>query len=340
MFGWGRRNGRESLGRSSPMGSARLGAWYRDPHGAADERWWDGKRWTDKVRCTSGAAGSGAAETSVVQPSQAIVEQVARGVERQEQGAADATMASPGGAGEGAGGVVAQVTVHHDADSNQPLPSYRSIDRDAAGEDAAAADDEAVASAYEDEAVASAYDDEPPAEQTPTVGEFSAPAGTNGTENGAANHEVPTRVCPHCATLSHTSGDFCPHCGGRFSGGARARGSRLSKRVKVVGASVLLLLVLGGAGVAVAIKLHDDSVAAAQQHRSAAAAAAAAQARKQQQLQRQQQQQQQQQAQQAEVTVRQTAENELQQAITKDAANKANQGLLTNGTATSTTCTP
>ncbi len=28
---------------------------------------------------------------------------------------------------------------------------------------------------------------------------------------------VPVRVCRHCSTQSQTSGEFCPHCGGRFS---------------------------------------------------------------------------------------------------------------------------
>jgi hypothetical protein len=31
-------------------GSVSRGAWYRDPFGTADERWWDGGKWTDVVR--------------------------------------------------------------------------------------------------------------------------------------------------------------------------------------------------------------------------------------------------------------------------------------------------
>jgi hypothetical protein len=96
---------------------------------------------------------------------------------------------------------------------------------------------------------------------------------------------------------------------------------------------VCALLVLGGAGVAVAIKIHHDNQVAAQHRRAlaaararAAAAQAAAAARQAQRA--------------AQVTQRQTLENQLQDAITNDATSKAGQGLLTNGPAQSTTCTP
>jgi hypothetical protein len=63
----------------------------------------------------------------------------------------------------------------------------------------------------------------------------------------------PTRVCPHCATVSHTAGDYCPQCGKSL-----IKKSRLSKRVRVgLGVGVLVLL-LGGAGAAVAIKHRED----------------------------------------------------------------------------------
>jgi Protein of unknown function (DUF2510) len=35
------------------------GAWYNDPFGASDERWWDGKKWTDVVREPPGKRLSG-----------------------------------------------------------------------------------------------------------------------------------------------------------------------------------------------------------------------------------------------------------------------------------------
>jgi hypothetical protein len=114
----------------------------------------------------------------------------------------------------------------------------------------------------------------------------------------------------------------------------------MSTRVKVVAACVAALLVLGGAGIAVAIKAHHDSQVAAQ-HRDAVAAArtrARAAADAQAAAQAQQAAQQAQQA--AEVSSRQSLETQLQNAITKDATDKADQGLLTNGPAQSTTCTP
>src|SRR5437588_7767770 len=36
--------------RAERDGSARRGAWYADPYEIADQRWWDGGKWTDAVR--------------------------------------------------------------------------------------------------------------------------------------------------------------------------------------------------------------------------------------------------------------------------------------------------
>lgn len=156
------------------------------------------------------------------------------------------------------------------------------------------------------------------------------------TEPRTHQTETPTRACPHCSALSQTSGDFCPHCAGRFG----TSGGRMSGRVKIMIAVVCALFVLGGTGVAVAIKIHHDNRVAAQHRReraaarartvaaharTAAARTAAANRQAQQQL---------------EVTERQALETQLQNSITKDATQKANQGLLFNGPAQSTTCTP
>jgi type II secretory pathway pseudopilin PulG len=106
----------------------------------------------------------------------------------------------------------------------------------------------------------------------------------------------------------------------------------MSTRVKVIAGCLVPLLVLGGAGVAVAIKLHHDSQVTAQHSRAAAAAK-----QREQQLQQQQQVQQTQRA--TKISARQDAETQLQTAITKDATDKANQGVLTSGPAQSTSCT-
>jgi type II secretory pathway pseudopilin PulG len=138
------------------------------------------------------------------------------------------------------------------------------------------------------------------------------------------------RVCPRCAAVAQVAGDYCPHCGQPYM--AAVANSGISRRVKVALVGLLALLVLGGAGAAIAIKLHHDSQVAAQHRRAVAAAqarqAAAAQA------------QQQQQAQQAaETTQRQTMETSLQNAITKDAQQSVDNGVLT-GPILSTSCTP
>ncbi len=156
-------------------------------------------------------------------------------------------------------------------------------------------------------------------------------------EEGIAAPDVPTRLCPHCAALSQTSGDFCPHCGSRFIAAGRAG---VSTRVKVAALCVLAVFVLGGAGVGVAIKVHHDNQVAAQ-HRQAAAAARAHQLAVQRAQAARRAQQAAQQAQRAaEISQRQSLEGQLQTAITNDATQKAYAGVLFNGPALSTTCTP
>ncbi len=65
--------------------------------------------------------------------------------------------------------------------------------------------------------------------------------------------DVPTRVCPHCATISHTAGEYCPHCGKSYT-----KKARLSKRARIALIAGLVVLLLGGAGAAFAIKHHQD----------------------------------------------------------------------------------
>ena len=114
----------------------------------------------------------------------------------------------------------------------------------------------------------------------------------------------------------------------------------MSTGVKVAVACVVALLVLGGAGVAVAIKVHHDNQVTAQHRRAAAAARVRAAAAAQAQAAQQAQQAARQAQQAAEVTARQGVETQLQTNITNDATQKFNQGLLTNGPITTTSCTP
>jgi nucleoid-associated protein YgaU len=102
---------------------------------------------------------------------------------------------------------------------------------------------------------------------------------------------------------------------------------------------VVSLLVLGGAGAAIAIKIHHDNQVTAQRRSAAAAHARAAAAALAQQQAAQQAQQQKQARHAAQTVVRQAEETSLQQSITKDAQQQVSGGLLT-GPILSTSCTP
>ena len=87
-------------------------------------------------------------------------------------------------------------------------------------------------------------------------------------DSGQKDTEMaPERLCPHCATISQTAGEFCPHCGKAF-----AKHQRLSKRARVAIVAVLVFVLLGGAGAGIVLKVrHDERVEA--QHKAAVAAA-------------------------------------------------------------------
>jgi hypothetical protein len=77
----------------------------------------------------------------------------------------------------------------------------------------------------------------------------------SGRSEDPANNgpDVPTRVCPHCATVSRTAGDYCPQCGKPYT-----KKARLSKGSRMALIAGLVILLLGGAGAAIAIKNHQD----------------------------------------------------------------------------------
>jgi Flp pilus assembly protein TadG len=81
-----------------------------------------------------------------------------------------------------------------------------------------------------------------------------------------AEPEPLTRVCRKCSTQSQTSGEFCPHCGARYSKPQRSR----KRRTLIFG--VPLLVVLVAAAVAATIVIHHNNQVAA--HKRAVAAAA------------------------------------------------------------------
>jgi hypothetical protein len=81
----------------------------------------------------------------------------------------------------------------------------------------------------------------------------------------------PTKVCPKCSIQEATGGAFCPHCGAPYEGRRRKRPSR-----RVLAAGLVLVVVAGGAGAAVAKHSHDQKVhrqeVAAERARQVAAA--------------------------------------------------------------------
>ncbi len=143
------------------------------------------------------------------------------------------------------------------------------------------------------------------------------------------SRDVPARVCPHCSALSQTDGAYCPHCGESYVGRPQPRTSR---RVRLAIGGLVALVILGGAGAAVAIKLHHDEVVKNRHRREAAAAAAVKAAAERTAREKQT-------AERAEIAEREGLEKRLEEAITKEASEKVTEGTLT-GPIKSTTCTP
>ncbi|MBJ2119418.1 DUF2510 domain-containing protein [Arthrobacter sp. MSA 4-2] len=78
----------------------------------------------------------------------------------------------------------------------------------------------------------------------------------------------PVKVCRKCSVQSETSGDFCPNCGTSFL--VRTRRLRLSKRMVIILAAILVVL---AAGSAVALSVQHANQVAAEEERAAAVAA-------------------------------------------------------------------
>ncbi len=139
-----------------------------------------------------------------------------------------------------------------------------------------------------------------------------------------AEPDAPVRVCRKCSTQAQASGDFCPHCGARYSK------KRRSRKARFLIFGLPLLLLLAGGGIAAGLIIHHNNQVAAKKRAAAQAAArkaAAARAAKaaQQRLKRQQ----------AKVTQalanaqRTILVSGLQNAVKKDAEKDVADGLLT-----------
>jgi hypothetical protein len=78
---------------------------------------------------------------------------------------------------------------------------------------------------------------------------------------------APVKVCPHCSVQATTTGAFCPNCGKPY-----AKRQRISKRARLIVLGFVAILLLAGAGTAVAMKVHHDNQVTAARHRREAAA--------------------------------------------------------------------
>jgi hypothetical protein len=114
----------------------------------------------------------------------------------------------------------------------------------------------------------------------------------------------------------------------------------MSRRTKLVIVALLVLLVLGGAGAAVAIKIHHDDQVAARHRAEAAARARAVAAKRASEEQARKSREGQEHQREAETHERETLETGLERAITNDARQRTEEGGLLEGPIKTTTCTP
>lgn len=155
--------------------------------------------------------------------------------------------------------------------------------------------------------------------------------GQTASVPGGSHRIVPVRVCRKCSTQSQTSGDYCPHCGARFSR------RRMGTRAKIFIAVAVVVLVGGGASAAIVVKIHhDNQVKAQQRHRALKARQAARAAQAAQRLQQSIQNTQTR----LKVAERRVLVGSLQASITKDAQKDVDNGILSGPNMLRAVCTP
>jgi ribosomal protein L40E len=145
---------------------------------------------------------------------------------------------------------------------------------------------------------------------------------------------APTRVCRRCSAQAQTNSLNCPHCGASYLRGFKG----LHRRTRVALVVLPLLLVLGGAGGAVALKLHHDDVVkhkreVAQARADAKRKAAAEEARRRAAAKRAQAA-----IDQVKIDERKSMEHDLRAAITKDAQKDIDEGVLDGPAISHTSC--
>ncbi len=275
-----RLTGDESTSVASEESAAqRRGAWYADPYGEGELRWWDGKRWTTQVK--------GSAVTEELAPEPEIAEPAAAQPEpptppkppEPKPPEPEPVRVVMTGSGEYVRRLPGSTSTRAREARPQPQPA-------------------------------------PPPEPQPRAIPTRPTIKRIGTPE---RQDLPALTCPSCSRLTHTEGDFCPYCGRSFVSPPEPS---LSARVRLP-VIVVLGLVLLAVLVGVVINVNQDNQSAARHRRAVAAARARAAAEKQRL---------------AEVTHRRGLESTLQNAITRDASEKASQGVLTDGPPLSTAC--
>jgi hypothetical protein len=154
--------------------------------------------------------------------------------------------------------------------------------------------------------------------------------------------DAPVRVCPACSAQSKTFSDTCPHCGSSF---IRSRSMRVRKRMggwnkrrKITAAVIVAVLIGAAVGVGVVLKVHHDNQVAAkhteereaeelaQAERAAERAKERAEGLEAVKLE-QEERQAEEELKRIEVKYGHEIENELEEAITKDANGEAEEGF-------------
>lgn len=98
------------------------------------------------------------------------------------------------------------------------------------------------------------------------MGEAPKQPASEGPHPSGEAGEAPVRVCPACSAQSRTNADTCPHCGASL---IRSRSLRMRKRLggmsrrrKAIIAAVVSGLLIGGVAAGVIAKVdHDNKVA-------------------------------------------------------------------------------
>lgn len=162
------------------------------------------------------------------------------------------------------GQISADFAMVTDTPGDDPSATFDAVldDRTSAGSSIRAAQ---AAAARADRMGVSLFDAEP---------EAKALAGELDRPSAPTEPESPFRLCRKCSTQARTSGDFCPHCGARYSKLRRSPKQRLLRY------ALPLIVVLAGCSVAVVLIVHHNNQVGAQKRAAATAAARSAAAQR------------------------------------------------------------